>query len=434
MTAVHQRDFHLFLSHSSVDKPTIVEKLYAWLTNAGLRVWYDADAIAGGSAFGSVLPDAIEQCRALLLILSKAALASNWVQNEYQFAMVHQAKYPDFKIIPVIVDDSQPPGFMANLNNLRMPNGAFDLEAGDRLLRALSNYSPSLEAKLKFGRVRDIYVSRTWRDSESPFADAVSQSFADLDFRLIGDSRDQNVESKRRITSIMESCGAFVAILPHRLEEPSKTSPYMIDEIRWAAEKKLPYVVLCESDEILLSDDLKGGAVRVETISPASAPDALQTQARTCAEKLRDEWLEPTHKQYSFFATDFEDGHKKRNQVVRGLIERVTAMPCYMGDEIERAGSVSVQQRITNLIKQAQLIIADVSDDNLNTIYEAGIARGADVNTLLISGSQRGNPPFMFTDQQVFFYTDDLDLLARVHKLIYPYRRRVLNYYLSGKK
>ncbi|MDX2161542.1 MAG: toll/interleukin-1 receptor domain-containing protein [bacterium] len=434
MKPVHQRDFHLFLSHASADKSVVVEKLFHWLTeSAGLRVWYDADAIAGGSAFGSVLPQAIEQCRALVLMLSKASLHSAWVQQEYQYALVHQSQYPDFRIIPVLLEEVQPPGFMANVNNLKFPNADFDLDAADRLLKALSNFNPSLQAKLKYGRVRDIYVSRTWRDSESALADAVSLVFADADFRLIGDSRDQNIESKTRITTIMQSCGGLLAILPHRAEEASKTSPYIIDELHWAADMGIPYAVICEADGVLLPDKLQAGAAFKAILPSGASPDEVTALARKAAYALSDAWREPTHKQYVFFATDFHSEHKKRNATVRGLIERVTAMPCVIGDEIERTGSTSVQQVIVNLIKGAQLVVADITDDNLNTIYEAGIARGAGVQTVLISGSARQPPPFMLTDQQVFYYGDDVEMLGRVNKLIYPYRRRVLNHYLSQK-
>ncbi len=426
MLPVHKRDFHVFLSHASADKAAIVEPLYHWLTNvAGWRVWYDAASLSGGDQFGSELPKAIGQCRALLLIISKSSLSSGWVQQEFQFALMHQNQFRDFRIIPVVLDDSQPTGFMATVTHIKMP--AFTIETADALLKALGGVNTTLQAKVKYGRVRDIYLSRTWREHEAAFAEHVSMAFADADFRLIGDSQDQNVESKRRVTQIMESCGGLLAILPHRTDEPSGTSPHMIDEIHWAAEMGLPFAVICENDAIAVPEALEDQAVEVLTIDPTLAPEQIAAAAQATAAKLNVEWREPKKRQYVFFATDFDAEHQRRKEIIRGLIERVTAMPCLIGDEIEGAGAISVQQRITHLIQGAHVVVADITADNLNTIYEAGIARGAGVTTLLISGDERHNPPYMLTDQQVFFYRDDVEMLGRVNKLIYPFRRRVLN-------
>jgi len=426
MLPVHKRDFHVFLSHASADKAAIVEPLYHWLTNiAGWRVWFDAASLSGGDQFGSELPKAIGQCRALLLIISKASLNSGWVQQEFQFALMHQNQFKDFRIIPVVLDDSQPTGFMATVTHIKMPE--FTIETADALLKALGNVNPALQAKVKYGRVRDIYLSRTWREHETAFADQVSKAFADADFRLIGDSNDQNVESKKRVTQIMDSCGGLLAILPHRTNEACGTSPQMIDEIHWAAEKNLPFTVIRENEAITVPEALEAKAVQVITIAPTLPADQIAVVSHEAAAKLNDVWREPTSRQYVFFATDFDLAHQRRKDIIRGLIERVTAMPCLIGDEIEGAGTISVQQRIVNLIQGAQVVVADITADNLNTVYEAGVARGAGVTTLLISGDERHNPPYMLTDQQVFFYKDDIEMLGRVNKLIYPFRRRVLN-------
>ncbi len=432
MTAlpVPQRDFHIFLSHASADKALVVEKLFRWLTDvAGMRVWYDADSLSGGVAFGSALADAILQCRALVVVISKAALQSGWVEEEYQLAMVHQKEFRDFRIIPVLIDDSEVPGFLKTKNYLRMPNAEITIEFCDGLLKALSNFDPGMQASLQYGRVRDIYVSRTWRDNESPFADAVCTVFADRGFRLIGDSRDQRVDDKTRVRGIMESCGGLLAVLPHRAGDPGGTSPYMIEEIQAAADLKLPYAIVAEKG-VTVPDALAAKAVKV---IEADAGTDVSSAVSTAASELSSSWITPPHPHYVFYATDFDEAHAKRTQIVRKMIERVTAMQCVMGEEIQQAVATSLQQEISEKIIQSFLVVADITGDNLNTIIEAGIARGARVRTVLISGDQRRDPPFMFRDQQIFYYADDVELLGRVNKLIYPFRRRVINYYL-GKK
>ncbi len=74
------------------------------------------------------------------------------------------------------------------------------------------------------------------------------------------------------------------------------------------------------------------------------------------------------------------------------------------------------------------MMIADISEHNANTLIEAGIARGAGTDFHLISSGAHKSPPFMFRDQQVGFYSDDAELLGMIHRISYPYRRRVLNF------
>lgn len=45
----------------------------------------------------------------------------------------------------------------------------------------------------------------------------------------------------------------------------------------------------------------------------------------------------------------------------------------------------------------------------------------------LIARGPRRRPPFMFRDQQVWCYGDDIEFLGTIHRIIYPYRRRVIN-------
>jgi hypothetical protein len=100
-------------------------------------------------------------------------------------------------------------------------------------------------------------------------------------------------------------------------------------------------------------------------------------------------------------------------------------MPCIIGDRLREG---QVQQLITKKISDAFVMIADISEDNINTLVEAGIARGTGKRLHLMARGPRRKPPFMFRDQQVEYYSDDVELLGTLHRIIYPYRRRILNY------
>lgn len=91
--------------------------------------------------------------------------------------------------------------------------------------------------------------------------------------------------------------------------------------------------------------------------------------------------------------------------------------------------SYSVNQRqYYAFISHAEV---EVSLENLNTCIETGMARGANVPLHLIARTPRQRPSLTFRDQQVWYYEGDIELLGKIHTIVYPYRRRILNYELS---
>jgi hypothetical protein len=102
-------------------------------------------------------------------------------------------------------------------------------------------------------------------------------------------------------------------------------------------------------------------------------------------------------------------------------------MPCIMGEDIR---GDHLQSQIQDRIAGSLVMIADISEDNLNTCIEAGIARGVRAHLYLVAQEPRRRPPFMFRDLQVFYYADEMELLGVVHRILRPYRRRVINYEL----
>ena len=138
---------------------------------------------------------------------------------------------------------------------------------------------------------------------------------------------------------------------------------------------------------------------------------------------LKKLWRTPPKPKYIFYGTDLKDEHKERNKLVRRLIQRVSAMPCLMGEDIRQG---HIQQEIAKRVVGASVMIADVSEENLNTCIEAGMAIGAKVPLHLLAGGMRRKPPFMFRDQQIWHYDNDVDLIGIVHNLVLPYRRHTI--------
>jgi hypothetical protein len=75
---------HVFISYSRVDRP-YVERLAAYLTGAGLEVWFDED-IEPGDIWVSKIRDGLDSCAAVVLVASVAAAESTWVSAELERA------------------------------------------------------------------------------------------------------------------------------------------------------------------------------------------------------------------------------------------------------------------------------------------------------------------------------------------------------------
>jgi len=108
------REFDVFLSHSSVDKPW-VSQLKDDLQRYGVTVWLDRDQIRPGDLFARALEQGLENSRAVALIVSPEALASGWVREEYYRSLgLAQRQERPFQLIPVLYRNAELPGFLAN--------------------------------------------------------------------------------------------------------------------------------------------------------------------------------------------------------------------------------------------------------------------------------------------------------------------------------
>ncbi len=212
-----------------------------------------------------------------------------------------------------------------------------------------------------------------------------------------------------------------MAILPDRGR--GTTSEPMLEEIQIAIGSNLPYLIIADPN-VQLTDQLDKLSIRLEFRSIKSLGE---TTLQTGIGKLHEEWRKPFQPHYVFFATDFCPDNKKRNRLIKEHIQRITCMECIIGDDIKE---VPMQQTIISKISHAFMMIADISEENINTIIEAGIAIGSGLkeNLHLIARGSRRDPYFMFADKQILCYADELELIGLIHRIAYRYRRRVLNY------
>jgi len=225
------------------------------------------------------------------------------------------------------------------------------------------------------------------------------------------------------VKKIIESCGALVAVLPFR-NDPSNsfTSKYVIDEIILAQNLGLPFLLFTEN-RVQLNPALTAAAVGGQAFKLPSAKDDVALSEPLA---LFDEEYHPSPRvAYAFLATSLR-GQAPQTDRVLALVEYVTHMECFLGQRLQ--GKDAAQQEIVQLIRAAQFVIADITCNSLNTLIEAGVARGAGTRLHLIctipqSGNQQTR--FMFRDLVVGWYGNEVQRIAAIHSIAQRYRRRV---------
>jgi hypothetical protein len=99
--------FDVFLSYHSGDADWVA-RLKTALERHALSVWLDREQIRPGDLFPGRLAGAIGKVRCVVVVLSPGAISSQWVEEEYNLALAHRCH-----TIAVLVDDVEPPGFLA---------------------------------------------------------------------------------------------------------------------------------------------------------------------------------------------------------------------------------------------------------------------------------------------------------------------------------
>jgi hypothetical protein len=414
---LHRRKFRSYVSSVNSGRK-VFEPVERWLTEkAGISVMHDTPADYSSLGFGDRLEDALEVCQSMIILITQQGIESGQVRREFELGRKQQSLHGNlFSIIPVCIEECAVPDFLQSLSYIDMLEGGFDLTVATRLLLGLY---PS-EWTSGGGKIHDIFISRAW-SREDELTSLVCREAKRLGFQLIGNPAEQSInpDSPMRLAA---GCGGGIAIIQNGLND--KAVRKITNELEAMHHYGLPFLIVIEGT-VDLPDSIVGAALEVLCLEKNSSQPSTdrEKQIRTALFRLQEEWINPPEPQYIFYGTDIKDEHKARNHLLQKVIQQVSTMPCLMGEGIQRG---HIQGEIVNMIVHAQMMIADVSSENLNTCIEAGIAIGANVPLNLLSGGERHKPPFMFRDRQIWHYQDDLDLLGTIHKLVLPYRRHIL--------
>jgi hypothetical protein len=426
-TPLNQRANNIFLSHSSRDKNTFVDSLYVWLTrHAGLSVWYDR-ALASGPV-STNLTEAIDSCRAALIVLSRNSIESPWVHSECERIHKEWADYRgDFRIATIRLDAVDAPGLLESFKHIDARGGKLDIHSASLLMETLFGGRDHALG-------RPVYLSRGWRPAEMPAADKLCNAIKQAGLKLVCDSIDQPHYDSARIQDIMSSTGGLIAILPHRGN--GTTSSYLIREIAAARDLSLPCLVFAEQGIAQKPEWKIDDCIHFDGDLSKMASAAVTAMFGGHIEDLAQAWKKPRRGEHAFIGHSLEESISDSVTSLRRMISRLTGLPVESGGLVT---GLEAQSEIIRLIRDAEFCIVDITNsvyDNLpanidfalNSCIEAGIALGAgkERTLYLTCRGERRTPPFMFRNKQIWFYADELELVGNLRQIAALHRRMVL--------
>jgi hypothetical protein len=301
------------------------------------------------------------------------------------------------------------------------------------------------------GTATDVFVSRSdTGPTESAVANSHCRKLLDLpNIRLIGDSLDQPHFDELRIRRLMSSCTGHLLVLPHYASE--ERYKYFVRERRISRQLQVPALIVCRADSPLPAE-LQNDCHLVKCENGVLPDDYSETFSQFLDDARA---IRPKFDASAFFAHEYGQ-NVARNRAAAELIAAVTGCQCKVG--LDFTGAVGTRQ-ITDGILSASWFLSDFASEvdsktgriklNVNSCIEAGIALGAGFGMTAASGGvertiyavcrdpqtpegKTKDVPFMLRSSvTVEFYKDELDFLAKVHRIARQQRRRVINLELS---
>lgn len=105
---MNDRNGYIFISHSHADND-FAEDLSQSLRAGGFETWLDLEDIDPAARWAQAIERAIENCGALLVVMSRRARESNWVENEILFAQTLRKP-----VFVALIDDVRLPIYLTN--------------------------------------------------------------------------------------------------------------------------------------------------------------------------------------------------------------------------------------------------------------------------------------------------------------------------------
>ena len=108
----------VFVSYTATDE-TIVKQIVQGLREAGFEAWFAPTDLTGGDRLSSI-HDQIAASGAFIVVLSRAAANSKWVQHELNTAIALQLDGKPLRVVPVFLEEIPRPPALADFAALHI--------------------------------------------------------------------------------------------------------------------------------------------------------------------------------------------------------------------------------------------------------------------------------------------------------------------------
>ena len=136
-TIINRPRPRIFMSHSHSDRP-FVQRLGAKLNALGIDVWVDDAEIKLGDSLIEKIREGIDSSDFFAAIISAQSVKSKWVKLELDVAMTQEIEGRRVKVLPLLIEDCDLPGFLIGKLYADFRPGADHETALARLLARLA--------------------------------------------------------------------------------------------------------------------------------------------------------------------------------------------------------------------------------------------------------------------------------------------------------
>jgi len=155
----------IFISYSHADK-AFVDKLALELVKHDAHVWVDTWELNVGDSILNRVQEAIRDSSALLIVLSKASVASEWCKKELNAGLMRELEEKRVVVLPLLVEDCEIPVF---LREKMYADFRKEFKRGLKaLLEAVAKVTKIDQGRLKSGGSQ-IDWSETWGSIDGAF-------------------------------------------------------------------------------------------------------------------------------------------------------------------------------------------------------------------------------------------------------------------------
>jgi hypothetical protein len=136
----------VFISYSHRDKE-FVDRLALELVRARAPIWLDRWELKVGDSLLQRVQRAIDQSAALVVVLSRSSVESEWCKKELTAGLMKELEEKEVVVLPVVIDDCPVPLFLRDKLYADF-RGNFD-EGKKQLLAALARFMSDTRARIK---------------------------------------------------------------------------------------------------------------------------------------------------------------------------------------------------------------------------------------------------------------------------------------------